>query len=143
MTERIAWIIAVALVGVMAFFGGRQVGLEAGQQSRIQAIQRFFAERGGSNEQAGQGVPLLPGGGRVLTGMIEQVQDDQLVLTTSNGSRVTVRLSGDVPVRKQVDGQRSDLSVGERIVVTGTRNGDTVDATGVLIGGLDEGRPRP
>lgn len=139
MTERIVWVVAVALVGGAAFFGGRQVGFDAGQQSRAQAAQRFFNERGGQGGggvpgQPGQGAPGLPGG-QGVTGLVERVEGDRIVIATPNGTSVTVHLAANVQVRKQVDGQLSDVTVGERIVAIGTRNGDTVEATAVQIGG--------
>jgi hypothetical protein len=45
-------------------------------------------------------------------------------------------------VRKQVDGQISDITAGEQIVAMGTQNGDTFQATSIQIGGFGGGGGR-
>jgi len=43
-------------------------------------------------------------------------------------------------VRKQVDGQLSDITPGTQVVAIGTQNGDTFQATSIQIGGFGGGQ---
>ncbi len=152
MGERIVWVIAVVLVGAAAFFGGQQVGVQSGAQRRNQAAQQFFADRGGPGAQGGTpgapgGAPGAPGG-RGTVGTVDKVTGDTLIIKAADGTSVTVRLAQGGTVRKQVDGQLADAQPGERVVVAGTRNGDTIEATNVQLGvaggaGGFGGGPRP
>ncbi|NTU81138.1 MAG: hypothetical protein HGA45_17440 [Chloroflexales bacterium] len=152
MAERIVWVVAVVLVGAAAFFVGQQMGVQSGMQRRAQATQQFFAERGGQGAGAAQsggpgagalqGTPGIPGRGQGVMGTVERVEGDQIIITTFDGTSVTVRLAKGGSVRKQVDGQLSDVQPGERVVVIGARDGDTVEATSVQVGGgFGGGRP--
>lgn len=108
--ERIAWIIAVLIVGAAAFFGGQQLGINEGQQRRTQATQRFFAERGGqpTNGQAGgasgqNGTPA--GRGENVVGVVDSVSSSGVIIKTQDGSLITIALAEGGTVRKQVDGE--------------------------------------
>jgi hypothetical protein len=63
------------------------------------------------------------------------VSGNTITLTTRNGQTTKVELAADGKVRKQVDGQLSDLTVGEQVVAIGAQNGDTFQATNIQIGG--------
>ena len=134
MTERIVWLLAVVLVGAAAFFGGQQSGAQSGAQRSSQNRQQFFADRGGPNAQGTPGA-AAPGRGQGTMGTVDRVEGDQIFMKAADGTSVTVRLAQGGTVRKQVDGQISDVQPGERIVVVGTRNGDTIEATNVQVGG--------
>jgi hypothetical protein len=131
--ERIMWVVAVLLVGAAAFFGGRQLGVVAGQESRSAAAAGFFAQRGGQGGQGGQGF----GGGRGqgVSGMVASVDGTTVSLTLNDGSTVKVSLAADGVVRHQVDGTIADVKVGERVVAIGTQSGDTFAATAIQVGG--------
>ncbi len=126
------WVVAVLLVGAAAFFGGRQMGVTAGQESRSAAAAGFFAQRGGGGGQGGQGGQ---GGGRGLSGTIASVDGSSVSLTLNDGSTAKVSLAADGVVRHQVNGTLADLKVGDRVVAIGTQNGDTFAATALQIGG--------
>jgi hypothetical protein len=131
--ERIAWIIAVLLVGGAAFFGGRQLGVQAGQEARQQSAQQFFAQRGGNG-------PGGPGGrGGAVTGTVESVSGNSVVIATQDGTKVTVTLAQGGQVRKQVDGTLADVKQGDRVVAFGARSGDTLEAQAIQLGGLPGG----
>jgi hypothetical protein len=131
--ERIMWVVAVLLVGAAAFFGGRQLGVVAGQESRSAAAAGFFAQRGGQGGQGGQGF----GGGRGqgVSGMVASVDGTTVSLTLNDGSTVKVSLAADGVVRHQVEGTIADVKVGERVVAIGTQSGDTFAATALQVGG--------
>ncbi len=144
MRSNILWVAAVILVGVAAFLGGRQVGFDAGLQSRENAARQFFAQRGGS--QAGEGQPGagqgLPGGGQGenVAGVVESVDGTRIVLSSADGTKLTVALASGGTIRKQVEGSIGDLKAGERIIAFGIRSGDSFQASTIQIGG---GRVRP
>jgi hypothetical protein len=50
-----------------------------------------------------------------------------------------VPLAANGTVRKQVDGQLSDITIGAQVVAIGTQNGDTFQATSIQIGGFGGG----
>ena len=127
--ERILWVVAVLLVGAAAFFGGRQLGVVAGQESRSSAAAGFFAQRGGG--QGGQG----GGAGRGTSGTIASIDGSTVSLTLNDGSTLKVSLTADGVVRHQVNGTLADLKVGDRVVAIGTQNGDTFAATALQVGG--------
>jgi hypothetical protein len=47
-----------------------------------------------------------------------------------------VQLAADGKVRKQVDGQLSDVTVGAQVVAFGTQSSDTFQATSIQLGGF-------
>jgi hypothetical protein len=70
---------------------------------------------------------------------VSAVDGNTITLNTRNGQTMKVQLAADGTVRKQVDGQLSDITTGEQIVATGTQNGDTFQATSIQIGGFGGG----
>jgi hypothetical protein len=152
MIERIAWIIAVVLVSGAAFYAGQQIGFKDGQQSRMQAAQQFFAQRGGgqananqSGGQSGEQPGDQPTGGfagqEVARGQVESVDGTTIMLSTPDGARQTLEVTDNVMVRRQVEGSISDIKPGEQITAFGTRDGETFQATTVQIGTMRMGRP--
>jgi hypothetical protein len=134
--ERMIWAVALVLVGGAAFFGGQQLGVEQGIQRRGQAAQEFFAQRGGQGGAPG-GAPGQ-GGNRNLarvSGVVEQNNGASMIVSLSDGTKVTVALAADGVVRRQVDGQLSDLRVGETVLALGARTGDSMQASMIQIGG--------
>jgi hypothetical protein len=71
--------------------------------------------------------------------MVSDVSGNTITITTRNGQTMKVQLAANGTVRKQVDGQPSDITTGEQIVAFGTQNGDTFQATSIQIGGQGGG----
>jgi hypothetical protein len=135
--ERIIWIVALLMVGGLAFYGGRTMGIQAGQQSRAQAAQQFFGQRGGG-QGGGQGGFRGGNGAGGMSGMagtVTNVSGNTITITTRDGQTATVQLAPNATIRKQVDGQTSDITNGQQIVAFGTQNGDSFQAMTVQIGG--------
>lgn len=131
-TERIVWVVALLIVGGIAYFGGQTMGVRAGEQNRAAAAQQFFGQRGGQNRgQGGQG--NFRGGG--VAGTVSAVSGNTITVTTRNGQSVEVQLAADGKVRKQVDGQLSDITKGEEVIAFGAQNGNDFQATNIQIGG--------
>ena len=126
--ERIMWVVAVLLVGAATFFGGRQMGVVAGQESRSAAAAGFLAQRGGG-QGGGQG------GGRGMSGTVDSIDGTTVNLKLNDGSTLKVSLAADGLVRHQVNGTLADVKVGDRVVAMGTQNGDTFAATALQVGG--------
>jgi hypothetical protein len=145
--ERIVWIVALLVVAGAGFYSGQTVGVRTGERNRAQAAQQFFGQRGGqAGGQAGQfgaggggqsGGQAGAGGGfgRGIAGTVSAVSGNTITIATRNGETATIQLAADGTVRKQVDGQLSDIAPGEQIVAFGAQSGDTFQATSIQIGG--------
>jgi hypothetical protein len=83
------------------------------------------------------------GGGRAGTaGTVKTVNGADVVVTTAQGSTVTIVTSASTVVTKTVAGALSDLIPSEAVTVTGPQNADgTYTATRIVIGG--RGQPGP
>jgi YD repeat-containing protein len=110
--ERIMWIVALLLVAGIGFYGG----------------QTFGGRGGGFAGAAGRG-------GSTTAGTVSAVAGNVVTITTRAGQTMQVQLDASSALRKQVDAQIGDITTGEQIVVTGTPNGTTIQATSVQIGG--------
>jgi hypothetical protein len=148
--ERIVWIVALLVVAGAGFYSGQTVGVRAGERNRAQAAQQFFGERGGQGGQfgAGGGGQFGAGGGGQgggqggfgrgnggVAGTVSDVSGNTITIATRNGQTTKIQLADDGTVRKQVDGQLSDITPGEQIVAFGAQSGDTFQATSIQIGG--------
>lgn len=126
--ERIVWIVALFIAAGIAFFGGQQLGVGQGRQERAQAAQAFFANRGN-----GSGAPNA---GRGVTGTVSAINGTTITLSERNGTTASVELAAGGVVRKQVDGQLSDIKVGDRIVAIGQQSGNVIQAQTIQVGGF-------
>jgi preprotein translocase subunit YajC len=144
--ERIIWIVALLVVGGVGFYSGQIIGGRLAAQNRALAAQQFFSQRGstgqggqgGQNGQGGQGGAFRGNGGGAA-GTVSEVSGNTISITTRNGQTMKVQLAADGTVRKQVDGQLSDIKQGDQIIATGTQNGDTFEANSIQIGGFGGG----
>ena len=148
--ERIIWIVVLLVVAGAGFYSGRIVGVQAGESNRAQAAQQFFGQRGGG-QGGGQfgggggqgGGGFGRGGGGGVAGMVSAVSGDTITITTRNGDTTKIQLAANGTVRKQVDGQLSDVTPGEQIVAFGAQSGDTFQATSIQVGGQFGGGRNP
>jgi len=76
-----------------------------------------------------------------MAGTVSEVSGNTITITTRNGQTAKVQLADNGTVRKQVDGQLSDIKQGDQIVAVGTQNGDTFQATNIQIGQFGGGAP--
>jgi hypothetical protein len=138
--ERIVWIVALLLVAGAGFYSGQIIGGRAVAAERAQATAGFFSQRGGGQaggQANGQAGGNFRGGG--AAGTVSEVSGNTITITTRNGQTMKIELAANGTVRKQVDGQISDITTGEQIVAMGTQNGDTFQATSIQIGGFGGG----
>ena len=149
--ERIVWIVALLVVAGAGFYSGQIVGARNGERNRAQAAQQFFGQRGG---QGGQGGGQFGGGqggqgggpaggqgggfgrGNGVAGTVSAISGNTITINSRNGETTKIQLAADGTIRKQVDGQLSDITAGEQIVAFGTQSGDTFQATSIQVGGL-------
>ena len=144
--ERIVWIVALLVVAGAGFYSGQIVGARTGESNRAQAAQQFFGQRGGGGQgggqfggggggQGGAGGGFARGNGGGVAGTVSAVSGNTITVTTRNGESTKIQLAGDGTVRKQVNGQLSDITPGEQIVAFGAQSGDTFQATSIQVGG--------
>ncbi|MEJ5198984.1 MAG: DUF5666 domain-containing protein [Anaerolineae bacterium] len=136
-------IVAAAASGVLAYNKGKQEGMRAGLAARTQ----FLQERG-----IGAGNPV-PGGattpgqnttgrggqggmaGNFTAGQVKSISGNELEISTTNGV-TKVKLNDKTQVEKTVAGAASDIKVGDRVVVQGTRAADgSLEASTIQLGG--------
>ncbi len=120
-----------------AFYGGMLY--ERQQAANLRAA--FFADRGGGGGFSfGGGNGAGNGAGRGAVGQIKSIDGDTITLSTPQ-SEVKVTLNDTTLIQKTVAGGRTDLQVGERIVVRGERDSaGNVTATDIQIGGPAQGQ---
>jgi hypothetical protein len=132
-------VIAAVVIAALVGFGSYSLGVKAGQAQALAARQSFLAARGiGGNGQAafgGQG-----GGGQFnpnnfAAGQVKQVDGNTIQLSTATAV-VTVKISDQTQIQKMASGTVSDIQVGERLTVQGTKGADGVfSAERIQIGG--------
>jgi hypothetical protein len=119
----IGGILLLAAVAAGSFYGG--VVYAQTQAASLRA--QFFANRGGSGDAGGGGGFFGGGGGGGggngggAGGQIKSINGNTIVLSTAQ-SEVTVIVSDSTQVMKLTAGTLSDLKVGDRIAVRGTRD---------------------
>ena len=91
--------------------------------SDANARNQFLSDRGGAataitgtNGTGGQGGGFAGGGRPGVAGTVESVAGDTLtVKSAADNTTVTVHLAANAPIRKQVNGQASDIKAGDQI----------------------------
>jgi hypothetical protein len=151
--ERIVWLVALLVVAGAGFYSGQTIGVRTGERNRAQAAQQFFGQRGGqeggqaggqfgggqagqAGGQAGAGGGFARGNGGGVAGTVSAISGNTITINTRNGETAKIQLAADGTIRKQVDGQLSDITTGEQIVAFGAQSGDTFQATSIQVGGL-------
>jgi len=129
-------VLVLAAVGGGAYYYGTTVGEKRVMQNPQLIFQQMGAGQGGGQfqrqfpgqgaapsgtPQAGQRGTLLQGGG--LMGTIEKIEGNTLVITTDDGE-VRVQTSDTTLVEKTMSVNVEDLELGERVMVSGSKNED-------------------
>jgi preprotein translocase subunit YajC len=99
---------------------------DATQGQPQQAQQQFLEERGG-----GAAAPM--GGG--ASGTIEKIEGDTITLKGQDGATTTVKLAANAMIRRESHGDASDAKPGQTMTAVGTKEGDTLKANAVHLGG--------
>lgn len=140
--ERIVWLVLALAIGAGGFYYGRQNGIAIGQSNVQQAAARFASDRGGAaGDQAGHaganganGAANEPRGQNVF-GTVDSVDGTTITVKTRTGTTSKIQLAANGKVRKQADGQISDIKPGDTVVANGAMSGDVLQATTIQIGG--------
>src|SRR5215212_2219869 len=122
--ERIVWVVALLVVAGAGFYSGQIIGGREAASNRALAAQGFFSQRGGTGGGQGNGQGAGQAGGfrGGAAGTVSEVSGNTITITTRNGQTMKLELAANGTVRKQTDGQLSDITTGEQIVATGTQN---------------------
>jgi hypothetical protein len=125
----IGLIMAVALVAVaaVAFLAGTRVGASRVVQNPAELLQRRAMGRGGQfpamphtpGQEQGAAETMFGG----TMGTIEGVDGGALVISTDEGT-IRVHTTDTTLIEKYVSVNPGDLEIGERVVVSGSRNDD-------------------
>ncbi|MBI4321823.1 MAG: hypothetical protein HY675_25295 [Chloroflexi bacterium] len=134
-TPALIGMIAVGL-GIGAAFGAYQtanMAKPAAANPRVQSNVAAPSAATGAEQSAQQAM------GRALMGVVEKTGENDFVLRPSaNASPVTVRVSSQTVIRKQVTGSVADIKPGERIAVRGEpKDGDSYVAASIQLVGAD------
>ncbi len=113
-------VIAVVVAGGVGFFAGMRVGSASGANKGLafQNGSATFMRNGRSGGMQGNG-SFAGTAGNVIA-----KDDKSITVQMPNGSTKLVFYSTSTKVMKSVDGNSSDLSNGENVLVTGTPNQD-------------------
>jgi hypothetical protein len=127
-------IVLVLVFSAGSFYGGMAYARNQASQVRAQ----FLASRGlngngqftGGNGSGGQRQGFFGGG---TTGQVKTITGNVLTLSTAQNV-TTVNLSASTQIEKAAPGTTTDLTTGERVLVTGTRDSSgNIAATQILI----------
>src|SRR6185369_6859428 len=142
--ERLGWIVAILIVGGLTFYFARDNGYTAGLAAAQQNSSSFFQGRGGGN--GGNGTPGTGNGGgnrgggfqggQGVAGQVTAINGNTITLTMRDGTTATVQVTDQTHIRKQDDGTISDIHVKDQLVATGPRNGDSIQADMIQLGGF-------
>ena len=117
----------VAAVGGLAFWAGTRVGANRAMRDPMSLMQRRGMGRGGQfpgmldTPAHEQGAAETMFGGTM--GTIEGVEGGDLVISTDEGT-IRVHTTDTTLIEKYVSVNPGDLEIGERVVVSGSRNDD-------------------
>jgi hypothetical protein len=149
----------VVIVGAAAGLGGYSLGVKEGRAQAAETRSAFLAARGLGNGPQGaglsrQGDPGMlsaaagaqPGApintANLAMGQVKQVDGNTVQLSTAN-EVLTVAVGEQTRIQKMMEGDLSDVSAGERIIVQGARKSDGVFAAQIIQigGGISLGNP--
>ncbi len=121
MKKFLPMVIVAVIVGGICFYVGTKVGASsaaAARQAGFQGLARtgggFGAGRTGGGNQAGG----------FAGGSVVSKDDKSITVSLMDGSSKIVFFSTTTEIMKSVQGLPADLTVGERVTVTGTANSD-------------------
>jgi len=126
-------VVVLAAVGGGAFYAGTKVGENRVIQNPASFLQQRFRGQGGEFGVFGgpfgtPGAPQVvqrgtPGAGGGIMGTVEGVEGTTLLVSTQEGT-VRVQTTDTTLVEKYMSVNVGELKVGERVVVSGSRNDD-------------------
>lgn len=120
-------LITLVVAGSLGFYGGikyaQSKGVVSGQNFQLgQGQQAFGQARNGQGTTAVRRNNMMGGG--FLSGDVLSKDDKSITLKLRDGSSKIVFYSASTSVGKAVEGNSSDLAVGQQVTVAGTVNSD-------------------
>lgn len=131
--SRLFSLVLVALALLLAGCGQQA----AGSTDDAAAREAFLKERAGTPTPGFaadmvDGAPAFPG----TFGEVEKVEGNELTIKNpATGETTVVRLAADGVVHKQANAALSDVKVGDKVMAAGKKDGDTLTADVVNVGG--------
>jgi len=143
MKKNILWVALAVVLIVGAGVGGYFYGVEQGKAQAASVRERFIAERLGTAQPNGQVAPgqFFGGqgatgrtglGGRGATGTIKEIQGNTILVSTAE-QELKVQVTADTRITLTTQGSVSDLKVGDRIIIGGQTQGNTMTASQIQI----------
>ena len=80
-----------------------------------------------------QAKPRAPGGRALLSGTVQSIDGNTILVTTAGGTTYTVQSDATTVYQRYATAELEDIQVGMRISVTGTAKAEGVVATAVQI----------
>jgi hypothetical protein len=123
MNSKIILLVAVVVVGGVAFFGG----MKYEQQTRASSLTARFGDAAGQFRGTGTDAGTnsqIRGNGNIASGQIISKTDSNITVKLPDGSSKIILLSNSTRISKEADGSIADLSVGTNITAAGTTNQD-------------------
>jgi hypothetical protein len=124
--------ITLAAVG---FIGGLFVGKSMGDDSPQVALPGI-GQNGPGFINGNGNTGGLPNGG-VTVGTIMSIDGDTITLEIPNGDTVAVNVDSGTTIQVTEDGSLSDLGTGDTVVVAGSQDGGSIDASSITEGSGD------
>jgi hypothetical protein len=128
--RRRAWAVSAA---ALILLGGMAYGVADVTGGTGSARPAAVASPGTGGAAAGLTAVTGCAGLKAAVGTLVRVSGSGLTLRTSSGHLATVTASASVKVTRLVNGPVSDLTNGERVVISGTDDNGTLDATAVSV----------
>lgn len=117
----------VVLAAAGGFFYGTSVGEARATERQRQFLQQRFGAQGGQFPGTGQTTqPRQRGAGRFgggILGTVEGIEGSDLIVSTADGM-IRVQITDTTLIEKFKAVEVGELEIGERIVVSGSRNED-------------------
>ncbi|MEI6378199.1 MAG: DUF5666 domain-containing protein [Candidatus Falkowbacteria bacterium] len=115
-------IVILVIVAVLVLAGTFYGGMKYGQGSKASVGQ---AANGANGRFAGQGARRGGGaGGGFTNGEIIKADNTSITIKLQDGGSKIIFVSDSTAISKQAAGSKSDLQVGQNVMVTGTSNAD-------------------
>jgi len=148
MKKNIITIVAVIIIGGLAFFGGTFYQ-EKRTENEIAEFSNLTPEERQERFQSGEGFPggagrrpggdygQRPGGfggggfGANLEGTIDKIEDDQIIMTTQLGSQ-TIKINDGARIGMVSNGKIDDLKEGSTILIKINREDDEITAERII-----------
>ena len=124
---------AITLVAV-GFIGGLFVGKNMGDNSPQATFPGGVGQNGPGFTNGNGNAGGLPDGG-VTVGTIKSIDGDTITLEMPNGDTIAVNVDSDTTIQVTEDGSLSDLGTGDTVVVAGSQDDGSIDASSISEGG--------